>query len=86
VPAIEANIKLSSLCLKKGCKIKSRTSKAQHNHIMNVFFVYALLQIERKKLKLKNPEATIKHLKRKNYTQLLARFMQLDQNFDGAVA
>lgn len=65
---------------------QSRKNKSQHNHIMNVFFVYALLHVERKKLKLKNQEVTIKYLKRKSYEELLARFMRSDQIFDGAHA
>ena len=65
---------------------QSRKSKAQHNHIMNVFFVYALLQIERKKLKLKNTEAVIKHLKHKSHPQLIARFMRSDRIFDEVYA
>jgi SRSO17 transposase len=66
------------------CQAQSRTS--QENHIMNVFFSYALLQIERKKFSLKNVEAALKRLKRKNYENAMAYFKRSGQIFEDAYA
>jgi len=65
---------------------QARTQIAQENHIMNVFFAYALLQIERKKFSLKNVETALKWLKRKNYQSLSAYFKRSEQIFGGAYA
>ncbi len=64
------------------CQAQSRI--AQENHIMNVFFSYALLQIEKKKFSLKNVEAALKRLKRKNYERAMIYFKRSDLIF-GAI-
>lgn len=53
---------------------QSRKKKRQINHIFNVFHVYALLQIERKLMKLKNIESVIKSLKRHDFETVRSRF------------
>jgi len=66
------------------CQVRSQVG--QENHIMNVFFAYSLLQIERKKFSLKNVEAAVKRLKRKNYESLTAYFKRSGQIFEVAHA
>jgi DDE superfamily endonuclease len=44
---------------------QSRKKYAQENHIYNVFFAYAILQAERKKMKCKTPEEALHKLKSK---------------------
>jgi SRSO17 transposase len=56
----------------------------QHNHIMNVFLIYALLQIQRKKLKMKNIESLIRKLNRYDFNELLPQFVRLAENFSMA--
>lgn len=51
------------------CQVQNQS--AQENHIRNVFFAYALLQIEKKKHRLKNTEDALRRLKRKKYENLL---------------
>lgn len=60
---------------------QSRKLRLQQNHIMNVFFIYAILQLERKKLKMKNVESVIKSLNLYSFEELLARFMRSAENF-----
>jgi len=60
------------------CQVRSRT--AQRNHIMNVFFAYTILQLEKSKRRLLNPEAALRLLKRKKFTfltQLISRSVQI---------
>lgn len=66
------------------CQAQSRI--AQENHIMNVFFSYTLLQIERKKFSLKNVEVALKRLKSKNYDNVTAYFKRSEQIFGVAHA
>lgn len=60
---------------------QSRKQKLQENHLLNVFFAYALLQYERKKRKLKNVETAIKRLKRLSFEGVKSRFMRSVQIF-----
>lgn len=66
------------------CQAQSRI--AQENHIMNVFFAYTLLQIERKKFSLENVEAALKRLKSKNYDNVMTYFKRSEQIFGVAHA
>ncbi|MBA3537852.1 MAG: hypothetical protein H0T84_14790 [Tatlockia sp.] len=45
---------------------------------MNVFGAFAVLQVERRKHALPNPEATLKRLRHKNYTSLMQRLSSAD--------
>jgi len=56
---------------------------AQKNHIFQIFLAYAILQIERKKLRLKNTERALRALKHKSHDQLANRIMRLDRIFTG---
>lgn len=67
----------------KDCQ--SRNLNAQKNHIMQVFLAYAVLQIERKRLRMKNPERALRALKHKSHDQLTDRIMRLDRIF-GTIA
>ena len=60
---------------------QSRKALLQTNHIYNVFFAYIILQFERRKRCLKNPEAALRYLKRKNYRALVSYLHSLDQIF-----
>lgn len=60
---------------------QSRKSLLQSNHIYNVFFAYCILQFEKRKKHLKNPEAALRFLKRKNYRALASYLSSLDQIF-----
>lgn len=66
------------------CQAQSQI--AQENHIMNVFFAYSLLQIERKKFSLENVEAALKRLKSKNYDNVMTYFKRSEQIFGVAHA
>ncbi len=65
----------------KDCQ--SRNLDAQKNHIAQVFLAYAILQIERKKLRLKNTERALRALKHKSHDQLIYRISRLDRIFSG---
>jgi hypothetical protein len=60
---------------------QSHKLELQENHMLNVFFIYALLQIERKKNNLKNVETAIKQLNRRDLGQIKSRMMRLAENF-----
>ena len=64
----------------KDCQ--SRNLDAQKNHIAQVFLAYAILQIERKKSRLKNTERALRALKHKSHDQLIYRITRLDRIFD----
>ncbi len=53
---------------------QSRKKSLQENHIYNVFVAYAILQLERKKGKLKNPEEALLSSKRKMKNTLSITF------------
>jgi hypothetical protein len=53
----------------------------QENHIFNVFFAYALLQIERRRSRAPNIETVLKQLKRFDFNCLITRFMRSAENF-----
>lgn len=63
----------------KDCQ--SRNLNVQKNHIQQVFLAYAILQIERKKSRLKNAERALRVLKHKSHDQLIYRIMRLDRIF-----
>lgn len=63
----------------KDCQ--SRDFDAQKNHILQVFLAYAILQIERKKSRFKNPERALRALKHKSHDQLTHRIARLDRIF-----
>jgi hypothetical protein len=54
----------------------------QLNHVSAVFVAYALVQVERKKIKVDRPEDAIKALKTRNYNECLLRFKRLDHIFE----
>lgn len=60
---------------------QSLKQETQEKHIMNVFLTYILVQFERKKNKLKNPEAAIKSLKQRNFHELKSYFLRSGQIF-----
>jgi Transposase DDE domain len=60
---------------------QSRKEERQKNHIFNVFYMYAILQIERRKMKLKNVETVIKSLKRLNFVEVESRLARSAQIF-----
>jgi len=60
---------------------QSRKLLRQKNHMFNVFFSYIILQFERRKKSLKNPEAALRRFKQKNYTELISHLPSLDQIF-----
>lgn len=60
---------------------QSHKLELQENHMLNVFFIYALLQIERKKNNLKNIETAIKQLNQMDFGQIKSRIMRLAENF-----
>lgn len=60
---------------------QSRKEYRQKNHIFNVFFVYALLQVERKKMRLKNIESVIKSLKDLTFKELISHFARSAEIF-----
>jgi len=60
---------------------QSLKQETQEKHIMNVFLTYTLVQFERKKNKLKNPEAAIKSLKQRNFLELKSYFLRSGQIF-----
>ena len=64
----------------KDCQ--SRDIDVQKNHIFQIFLAYAILQIERKRLRLKNTERALRALKHKSHDQLLSRIVRLDRIFD----
>lgn len=66
------------------CQVRSQIS--QHNHIMNVFFAYAILQLERSKRRLPNPESALRLLKRKKFTLLTHQISRSYQIFEGVYA
>lgn len=57
---------------------QSRKLKLQYNHISNVCFAYAILQSERKRTKVKNPEAALKAIKRKSYNTFINHLIASD--------
>lgn len=61
------------------CMVRNRDG--QEKHIINVFFAYALLQIEKHKRKLKNVEILIDSIKSYNFTKLQQRFIPIIKNF-----
>jgi len=61
---------------------QARSKVAQKNHIMNVFFAYALLQIEKIKKNLKNPEEALRRLKKKKFENLKSYFSRSTQIFE----
>ncbi len=64
----------------KDCQ--SRDIDAQKNHIFQVFLAYAILQVERKRLRLKNTERALRALKHKSHEQVSDRIMRLDRIFN----
>ena len=60
---------------------QSHKLELQENHMLNVFFTYALLQIERKQNNLKNVETAIKQLNHNDFDYIKSRIMRLAQNF-----
>lgn len=54
----------------------------QLNHVSAVFVAYALVQLERKKIRADKPEDAIKALKQRNYNECLSRFKRLDPIFE----
>jgi hypothetical protein len=60
---------------------QSRKLELQNNHIRNVFFAYTILQFERRKRKLKNPESALRALKHKSYSSCIAYLQSAVQNF-----
>lgn len=60
---------------------QSRKQILQKNHIYNVFLAYTILQFERKKYKLKNPEAALHRIKRKRHTSFAMHLARADQIF-----
>lgn len=60
---------------------QSRKLNLQKNHIMNVFFMYALLQIECKKTKHKTIESLIKSLDLHDFDLTKSLFMRSAENF-----
>lgn len=60
---------------------QSRKQLSQKNHVYNVFFAYIILQFERKKKRLKNPECALRNVKRKSYNVLTSYLFSLDQIF-----
>lgn len=60
---------------------QARRLELQENHILNVFFIYALLQIERKQARLKNVENAIKQLNLYDFDLIIARLTRSAQNF-----
>lgn len=60
---------------------QSHKLELHENHMLNVFFIYALLQIERKKNNLKNVETAIKQLNRMDFSEIKSLIMRLAQNF-----
>lgn len=60
---------------------QSRKLSLQKNHVHNVFFAYIILQFERKKKHLKNPECALRRVKRKSYDDLVFYLSSLDQIF-----
>lgn len=60
---------------------QSHKLKTQENHISNVFFIYALLQVERKKNNLKNIETVIKQLNHGDFNYIRSRILRLAENF-----
>jgi putative transposase len=63
---------------------QSRKLNLQQNHIMNVFLIYAMLQVERKKHKLKNVETLIKSLNLYDFGELMTLFTRSAENFEVA--
>jgi hypothetical protein len=60
---------------------QSRKAERQKNHIFNVFYIYAILQIERKKMQLKNVESAIKSLRRLTFDELKLRIYRSGEIF-----
>lgn len=60
---------------------QSRKLSLQKNHISNVFFSYIILQFEKRKKILKNPESALRSIRRKTYDELIAYLPSLDQIF-----
>ncbi len=60
---------------------QSRKKSLQENHIQNVFVAYAILQFERKKGKLKNPEEALHSIKRKKNISFTLHLKLADQIF-----
>jgi len=66
----------------KDCQ--SRNLDAQKNHISQVFLAYAILQIERKRLRFKNPEQALRAFKHKSHDDVFRRIARLDRIFNGS--
>lgn len=60
---------------------QSRKAILQGNHLLNVFFTYALLQYERIKNRLKNVETAIKSIKSLRFNEIKLRFKRLVEIF-----
>ncbi len=63
----------------KDCMVRNKDG--QKKHIANVFFSYALLQVEKARLKLKNVEMLIKSIKSYTFEMLQCRFVPFIKNF-----
>lgn len=63
----------------KDCMVRNKSG--QEKHIANVFFAYALLQIEKVRQKLKNVEELIKSIKSYTFEMLQRRFIPIIKNF-----
>lgn len=58
---------------------QSRKLLCQNNHLYNVFFAYFILQLEKRKRKLKNAECALRLIKKKKYKELIAYLYSLDE-------
>lgn len=63
----------------KDCMVRNKDG--QEKHITNVFFAYALLQIEKVRQKLKSVEELIKSIKSYTFEMLQRRFIPIIKNF-----
>jgi hypothetical protein len=60
--------------------------ETQEKHVAAALLAYAIAQLEMKRLKLDTPEEAIRALKHKNVTNLIHRFIRLDEIFGDAHA
>ncbi len=60
---------------------QSRKLNLQKNHLMNVFLIYAILQIQCRKFNMKNVESLIRRLNSYDFHELLSQFARLAENF-----
>lgn len=60
---------------------QSHKLELHENHLLSVFFIYALLQIERKKKNLKNVETAIKQLNHNDFDYIRSCIIRSAENF-----